>query len=143
MLQLYNKYDGNQPFIFGEKDLNVNGVRAINTGAPFIADKMYQMKMQIWNEALTHLGISNISYQKKERLVSDEVIRNMGGTIASRQSRLQTRIDAVTKIKDMFGVEIDVYYKEDYRQPVDEYMGEQNNSDEFTYNKMVRDIRSR
>lgn len=122
MENLYAQYEGNYPFIFGEKDLNVKGVRSISTGAPFVADKMYQIKMQIWNEALTHLGISNISYQKKERLVSDEVIRNMGGTIASRYSRLECRRDAVNKIKDMFGVEISVDFREDFRQTDDENM---------------------
>lgn len=120
MENLYAKYEGNYPFIFGERDLDLKGIRAIQTGAPFVADKMYQIKMQIWNEALTHLGISNISYQKKERLVSDEVIRNMGGTIASRYSRLEVRRDAVEKIKDMFGVEISVDFREDFRQTDDE-----------------------
>ena len=120
MENLYAKYEGNYPFIFGERDLDLKGIRAIQTGAPFVADKMFQIKMQIWNEALTHLGISNISYQKKERLVSDEVIRNMGGTIASRYSRLEVRRDAVDKIKDMFGVEIDVDFREDFRQTDDE-----------------------
>lgn len=120
MENLYAKYEGNYPFIFGERDLDLKGIRAIQTGAPFVADKMFQIKMQIWNEALTHLGISNISYQKKERLVSDEVIRNMGGTIASRYSRLEVRRDAVEKIKDIFGIEVSVDFREDFRQTDDE-----------------------
>lgn len=144
MENLYAKYEGNYPFIFGEKDLNVKGVKAINTGAPFVADKMYQIKMQIWNEALTHLGISNISYQKKERLVSDEVIRNMGGTIASRYSRLETRRDAVNKIKDMFGIEIGVDFREDFRQTDDENMIKGESEDESGMpSAMVTDLRTR
>lgn len=122
MVNLYNQFEGNYPFIFGEKDLNPKGVRSISTGAPFVADKLYQIKMQIWNEALTHLGISNVSYQKKERLVSDEVIRNMGGTIASRYSRLECRREAVEKIKDMFGIDVSVDFREDFRQTDDENM---------------------
>lgn len=141
---LYAKYEGNYPFIFGEKDLNLKDVKAINTGAPFVADKMYQIKMQIWNEALTHLGISNISYQKKERLVSDEVIRNMGGTIASRYSRLETRRDAVEKIKDMFGIEIGVDFREDFRQTDDENMIKGESEDESGMpSAMVTDLRTR
>lgn len=122
MQNLYERYEGNYPFIFGEKDLDVKGIAAINTGAPFVADKMFQIKMQVWNEALTELGISNISYQKKERLVSDEVIRNMGGTIASRYSRIDMRRDACEKINDMFGLDIDCNFKEDFRQTDDENM---------------------
>lgn len=144
MENLYAKYEGNYPFIFGERDLDLKGIRAIQTGAPFVADKMYQIKMQIWNEALTHLGISNISYQKKERLVSDEVIRNMGGTIASRYSRLEVRRDAVEKIKDMFGVEIDVDFREDFRQTDDEnIISNETESETKEAKPMVVDLRTR
>ena len=144
MVNLYNQYEGNYPFIFGEKDLNPKGIRSISTGAPFVADKLYQIKMQIWNEALTHLGISNVSYQKKERLVSDEVIRNMGGTIASRYSRLECRREAVEKIKDMFGVEISVDYREDYRQTDDENMiGNESEKADGSPKPMVEDLRTR
>lgn len=144
MQQIYEKYEGNYPVIFGQKGLDVKGVKAIQTGAPFVADKMFQIKRQVWNEALTHLGISNISYQKKERLVSDEVIRNMGGTIASRYSRLETRRDAVVKIKDMFGVEISVDFREDFRQTDDENMirGE-SETEQPSATPMVVDLRTR
>lgn len=144
MEQTYRQYEGNYPFIFGEKDLNLKNIRAISTGAPFVADKMYQIKMQIWNEALTHLGISNISYQKKERLVSDEVIRNMGGTIASRYSRLEVRRDAVERIKDMFNIDISVDFREDFRQTDDENMiKNESESDEGEPSPMVTDLRTR
>lgn len=144
MENLYAKYEGNYPFIFGERDLDLKGIRAIQTGAPFVADKMFQIKMQIWNEALTHLGISNISYQKKERLVSDEVIRNMGGTIASRYSRLEVRRDAVEKIKDIFGVEISVDFREDFRQTDDEnIITNESESEEKEAVPMVTDLRTR
>ena len=144
MLNLYAKYDGNAPFIFGEKDLNVKGITAINTGAPFVADKLYQMKMQVWNEALTELGISNISYQKKERLVSDEVIRNMGGTIASRYTRLEMRRDAADKINELFGLDIKVSYRDDFRQTDDENMiGDDTTNSDNKPTAMVEDLRTR
>lgn len=144
MENLYAKYEGNYPFIFGERDLDLKGIRAIQTGAPFVADKMFQIKMQVWNEALTHLGISNISYQKKERLVSDEVIRNMGGTIASRYSRLEVRRDAVKKIQDIFGIEISVDFREDFRQTDDEnIITSESESETKEAVPMVTDLRTR
>lgn len=144
MINLYEQYDGNYPFIFGQKNLNLGNIKSISTGAPFVADKLYQIKMQIWNEALTHLGISNISYQKKERLVSDEVIRNMGGTIASRYSRLEVRRDAVEKIKAMFDIQIEVDFREDFRQTDDENMVK-SETEENSGNPtaMVKDYRTR
>lgn len=113
MKNLYAQYDGNEPFIFGTKDLDVKKVQAITTGAPYVADKVMQTKIQIWNEAMTYLGISNVSMQKKERLLSDEVTRNMGSTIASRYTRLEMRKQACSKINEMFGLNIDVDYRED------------------------------
>lgn len=116
MLNLYKEYDGNAPFIFGDKNLDLNTLKAISTGAPYVCDKIYQLKTQIWNEALTYLGISNINIQKKERLITDEVTRNQGGTIASRYSRLESRREAVKKINEMFGTNIEVNYREDFQQ---------------------------
>lgn len=116
MLNVYKEYDGNSPVIFGDKALNSNGLDVLSTGAPYVADKLYTLKTQIWNEALTYLGISNINVQKKERLITDEVTRNQGGTIASRYSRLESRREAARKINDMFGLNIEVNYREDFQQ---------------------------
>lgn len=116
LLNLYKEYDGNAPFIFGDKNLDINALKALSTDAPYVCDKLYQLKTQIWNEALTYLGISNINIQKKERLITDEVTRNQGGTIASRYSRLESRRQAVEKINDMFGTNIEVNYREDFQE---------------------------
>lgn len=119
MKNLFMQYDGNEPFIFGDKNLDMNGISVLKTDAPFVADKLMQLKFQIWNEALTYLGISNVNMHKKERLLNDEVTRNMGSTVASRYARLNARKEACKKINAMFGLNIDVEYREDI-QIVDE-----------------------
>lgn len=119
---VYQKWDGNQPVIYGDKALDPNILRVLKTDAPYVADKIYQLKTQYWNEALTYLGISNLNVQKKERLVSDEVVRSQGGTIASRYSRLEARREACRKINDMFGLNIDVDYREDFREMDEDIM---------------------
>ena len=113
---VYQKWDGNQPVIYGDKNLDPNLLRVLKTDAPYVADKLYQLKTQYWNEALTYLGIANLNMQKKERLVSDEVVRSQGGVIASRYSRLEARREACKKINKMFGLNIDVDYREDFRE---------------------------
>lgn len=120
MKNLYMQYDGNMPFIFADKSLNTNQLQVIKTDAPYVADKLYQLKTQIWNEALTYLGISNINVQKKERLITDEVTRNQGGTIASRYSRLNARRDACKQINAMFGLDVWCDYREDYQAITDD-----------------------
>lgn len=129
LLNLYKEYDGNAPFIFGDKNLDINSLKAFSTNAPYVCDKLYQLKTQIWNEALTYLGISNINIQKKERLITDEVTRNQGGTIASRYSRLESRRKAVKKINKMFGTNIEVNYREDFQQDGDDNQPEDPGSD--------------
>ena len=129
LLNLYKEYDGNAPFIFGDKNLDINALKALSTNAPYVCDKLYQLKTQIWNEALTYLGISNVNIQKKERLITDEVTRNQGGTIASRYSRLESRRQAVEKINDMFGTNIEVNYREDFQQVGDDNQPEDPGAD--------------
>lgn len=117
---LYKQYTGNEPVIYGDKGLSARPIEVLTTGAPYVCDKLYELKTQIWNEALTYLGISNISYQKKERLLQDEVQRNLGGTIASRYSRLEARRQAAEEINRMFGLNIEVEFREDFTLAIDE-----------------------
>ena len=60
--------------------------------------------------------------QKRERMVSDEVVRQMGAVIASRYSRLESRRQACEKINDIFGLDVWVDYREDYREVSKQYM---------------------
>lgn len=122
MKNLYLQYDGNYPFIFGGKDLDVKKVQALTTGAPYVADKLMQTKFQIWNEAMTYLGISNVNMHKKERLLSDEVTRNMGSTVASRYTRLEMRQKAAREINKMFSLNISVNYRDDIQVIEDDEM---------------------
>lgn len=130
LLNLYKQYDGNEPFIYGDKSLDLNCLKVLQTGAPYIADRLYELKTQVWNEFLTYIGISNISTQKKERMVTDEVTRNLGGTIASRYSRLNSRREAVEKINNMFGTNIEVNYREDF-QNIDNIDNDSIGGDEY------------
>ena len=116
---LYMQFDGNKPIIYGDKQLNPNSLTVLKTDAPYVADKLYTLKTQKWNEALTYLGISNVNITKRERLITDEVTRNQGGTIASRYSRLESRRQACKQINEMFGLDIQCDYREDYQEIVD------------------------
>lgn len=115
MKNLYTQYEGNYPVIFGDSNLDIKSLSVLKTDAPFVSDKIYDLKVKIWNEALTYLGISNINTVKKERMITDEVITNQGGTIASRYSRLESRRRAIKKINKMFGLNITVDYREDFQ----------------------------
>jgi hypothetical protein len=141
--QLYKDYEGNIPFIFGDKKLNPNSMTVLKTDAPYVSDKIYELKTQIWNEALTYLGISNTNVVKKERMISDEVIRNMGGTIASRYSRLEARRTACEQINKMFGENIEVNYREDFRGVDEDGVVFEGETGDGSMKTMVTDIRTK
>lgn len=104
MENLYNQYDGNRPFIFGDKkQLGSDILRAIKTDAPFIADKIIDYKKEIWNEALTFLGINNIMVDKKERLITDEANSNNELINLNLQSYLAPRQEACRQFNEKFG----------------------------------------
>lgn len=117
---LMEKYEGNIPFIYKRKSLNPQeSIHALNTGAPFIAPHLQALKSTVWNEALTHLGVSNVSIEKKERMIVDEINRSQGGTIMSRESGLKARLAGANLINKMFGerlgFECTVRYSDDER----------------------------
>lgn len=104
--QLYVQYNGNQPVIFGDKNqLGVGTIQAINTQAPFVCDKILDYKRQIWNEALTFLGINTLQQDKRERLLTDEVESNNELINLNLQSYLAPRQKACEQFNKLFGLE--------------------------------------
>ena len=103
MENLYSQYDGNKPYIFGDKNqLSGDMLKAINTEAPFIADKVMDYKKEIWNEALTFLGVNNILVDKKERLITDEANSNNELINLNLQSYLVPRQQACREFNEKF-----------------------------------------
>lgn len=120
LLNAYMQYDGGQPVIFGDKTFSASPFECVKTDAPFVAPDIYELKVKTWNELLTYKGISNVSIEKKERLISDEVIRSQGGTYANRYSGLISRQRACKQINDMFGLDISVEFRQDQDTKPDE-----------------------
>lgn len=110
---LYMKYEGNVPFIFGEKSLNPKSLQVLTTNAPYLVDKLQMSKMSIWSEALMFLGVSNISYEKNERVTINETIQAQGGTYAIRTNKICARKTDAEKINEMFGLDINVNFNDE------------------------------
>lgn len=74
---VYMQYSGNVPFVFGNKQFDIsNKLNVLKTDAPYIVDKLDVHKHQIFDDALTLLGIDNANTDKKERLITNEVESN-------------------------------------------------------------------
>lgn len=112
MKNLYMKYEGNEPFIFGDNNLNPNGLKVLNTGAPYVAGNLYELRHKIWCEALTFLGVYNVGNEKKERMITGEVDKTQGGVLANRFSGLTMRRRACEQYNKMFGKDMWCKYRE-------------------------------
>lgn len=112
LLNAYMQYEGNEPFIFGNKSgFDKDAIQVLETGAPFVSDKLMEYKHNLWNEAMTYLGVGNSKQDKKERLVADEVAANDEQIQTSRYHMLQARQEACEQINKMFGLNVSVDFK--------------------------------
>lgn len=143
MENLYAQYDGNQPFIFGDNEqLDTNLLKAINTNAPYVADKVTEYKKEIWNEALTFLGVNNILVDKKERMITDEANANNELINLNLQSFLAPRQEACRQFNEKFGLtgtdkEISVRVRSDLYNIIKKEMSV---TKDFTKNKEIENI---
>lgn len=120
MENLYGQYRGNRPFIFGDKQQmqDMDSIKAIDTKAPVVFDKLQNYKKEIWNEALTFLGINNVYIEKAERLITDEANSNNELINLNLQASLAPRKEACKEFNELFGFtgtdkEIDVRVRSD------------------------------
>lgn len=102
--KMYDEYDGNTPAIFADKNLVTDdALKAIKTDAPLILNELNDAKREIWNEALTFLGVSNLS-EKRERLITSEADSNNELINLNLQSYLVPRQQACKEFNDKFGL---------------------------------------
>lgn len=101
---LYAQYEGNTPVIFADRSqLNPDDIKVFKTDAPFIARDIMDYKVQIWNEFLTTLGVSNLD-EKRERLITSEIDSNNELVNLNLQSFLAPRKKACEEFNDKYGL---------------------------------------
>lgn len=111
MKNAYMQYDGNAPFIFALKDFDPNNIKCISTNAPYVADVLFNAKKEIWNEALSALGVPVTDRVKRERLLAAEIAGDKASSIAQQFFRLNPRKKACEEINKMFGLDVEVTYR--------------------------------
>ena len=101
---LYAQYDGNSPVIFADRtQLNPDDVKVFKTDAPFIAKDIMDYKVQIWNEFLSTIGVSNLD-EKRERLITSEIDSNNELVNLNLQSFLAPRKKACQEFNEKYGL---------------------------------------
>lgn len=135
MKNLYKEYDGNSPVIYGDKNLDMSNFDVIKTDAPFVATQIYNIKQNLWNEAMTFLGINSNTF-KRERMNEQEVANNTGETYANRYVRMNTRKIACNEINKMFGLNIDVEYR-DVTAEMQDFIFDDEHNDNITDDSQI------
>jgi hypothetical protein len=84
-------------------NIDLDDTTLVLNPAPYVADKVAEHKDKLWNEFLRLIGVANLTVQKKERNITDEIKASQGGTIASRFNRFEPRQKAIEEINQKFG----------------------------------------
>lgn len=116
---IYDKISRGEPAIFtkvkdvmnpqeGGLDVSTLPVRDM-----FIADLLFEMKKAIMADFLTLIGVNTTSYEKKERLIKDEVNSN-NAEILYNISYSQKNLERQSKqVREMFGIEFEIGWEEE------------------------------
>ena len=106
---VYMQYSGNTPFIFGNKQFDIsNKLNVLKTDAPYLIDKLEGGGGEIWNEALTYLGIDNANTDKKERLITSEVESNDDLINYYLNCFYKTRKESCDRINERYNLNIEL-----------------------------------
>ncbi len=88
-----------------------NRAGVLKTDAPFVADKMHDLKGDMLNDVMSMFGTDNMLGEKKERMITGEVDANDEQLALARYSRLDCRRRAAEACNRLFGTSIDVRWK--------------------------------
>lgn len=91
-----------------------NGTQADPITVPFLLDKLYDAKNEIYNEFKATIGIDHVAVDKKERLIVGEVESNEQSTETCLEIMLSQRRIACEEINKVFGLNISVKVNGDY-----------------------------
>jgi len=110
MENLLMQYEGNIPFIHGYKQLDINAetIKNLDLSSPYVADRLQDLKREIWRECMDMLGINNANTTKRERLISDEVNSNNQLLELSSDVFLESRKLACEEINKEWGLNVSV-----------------------------------
>lgn len=107
---MINNIDGMEETIATYDSIDIDDMNVVLAPAPYVADKIDLHLDKEWAEFYRLIGIANLTEQKRERLIRDEMSASLGGTIASRFSRFEPRKRAIDEINKKWELNIEVSY---------------------------------
>lgn len=133
--RLQEQMENDEPYLFAPFN-DVDKVKGITSGAPYVVDKFEQDRQKIENDILTMLGVNNVGIgEKKEHLIVDEVNAN-NEDIEQQSISFKSEIeDFFERIYKVFGYKVEVFdMNEMFKEAEDEVdEKEEDNNDESNY----------
>lgn len=131
---LMAQVDEFKPMVMTDKNFDLDSIDILDNASPYVSDKLYELKMRYWNEVLDFLGIENAE-PKRERMIMDEMLANLGGTEAQRLTRLESRQFAAKQINEIFGLDVDVHFRVSEKRQEEQWALAEGNFNEDEYAK--------
>lgn len=86
----------------------MKNIDVLDFGVPYILDKLGMERDAYGNDALQAIGINVLDFEKKERIIQDEVNANTERIKTITGTPLELRKQAAEQIDEMFGVRLSV-----------------------------------
>lgn len=99
---MFEKVDNLEPLILADKSIISEGIQVLTTNTPYVADKLNEYKFELEREILTFLGLNN-NFEKKERLLTNEVDSNNQFIEANIEIQYKNRLIAQDYLNSKFG----------------------------------------
>lgn len=110
---LWLNYDGNTPVMIVDESVDKDSFAVLKTDAPFLGEQLTTMRRHIMGEIMIYLGYeTQEATQKAERVLAGEVEAAASESMSYRYSPLIMRRQAADKINDMFGLNIEVNFRQ-------------------------------
>lgn len=132
---LQEQLENDEPYLFVPFQ-EVDKVKGITSGAPYIVDKMEQDRQKIENDILTMLGVNNVGIgEKKEHLIVDEVNAN-NEDIEQQSISFRNEIeDGFDRVAKVLGFKVNVIdMNEMFKEAEDEVDEKEEDPNEFESN---------
>lgn len=105
--KMFEKVEDGEPYIYGNKQIGIDSIEVLKLETPYIVDKLNHYKYELEREILTFFGLNN-NYEKKERLLVDEVNSNNDFISRNVDIMYKNRLLACEEINKKFGLNIEV-----------------------------------
>ena len=136
LVNLVKQAEGGEPAVLGDSGLLdlVKNVSVIDTQVPFIGEELSRGSTNVLYQALMFLGIPHLAFEKGERMIEDEARANSAATNIMLLDCLQARREFCKKANAKFGLDLQVYFNDDWESYNFNYM---NNIESITQDGLL------